>query len=210
MAGISKSRSALYADILAIITNGGELTAAELSEILDNHIASMASLEDDIVPGVHSDGRAYSIGDITTKDERVLVCGTAIPAKAFDAADWHDVEETKALLITELDITTGGTIDLATVANKRMIRLTCDGAAQTITDFQNAINGFLYKFVSATGKTITFGHTAIAGNNGGKFSNKGGAGLAIVGRAGEASDHVEYKYDGSGDFFVERDSAVYV
>ncbi len=210
MAGISKSRSALYADIVAILVSGGELTAVEMSEILDNFIASMASLEDDIVPGAHSSGRAYAIGDIVTVSQRALVCGTEIPAKTFSAADWHDVEETRDGLITELEIGSGGSVDLSTVSDRRMIRLTCDGASQTITDFQNAINGFLYKFVCANGKTITFGHTAIASASGGKFTNKGGAGLAIVGRTGEASDYVEYKYNGTGDYFVERDSAIYV
>ena len=211
--GVAKTRAALLAEIQSIITDGGGLTATEHREILDDLLTSMVNINDDIVPSAHSASRAYLAGQVCTFNNRLLICHTSIVAKTFAPDDWWDVDEfnNASGSIVAVDIASGGSIDLAALDSQysKTILLTCTGASQSITDITGAVSNWIYKFQAVTGKTITFNHTTIASASSGQMVNKGGANLAIVGRDGEKSDYVKYKYDGGGDVWMELDSAIY-
>lgn len=205
----AKNRVALETDVDNLFTDGGELKTAEHRPFLKDLITSMVNVEDDIVPGAHSALRAYILGDVVTFQGRLLVCVTAHSAGAFNAVKWADPEH-EPLSIREA-LTATATLDLAsaTVPGARCFGVTAAGSTQTVTAIVNAEEGWIYKLIPASGKTITFTHTNIGGLSAGEMCNKGGANLVLVGRGGETSDWVEYMYDVSTDSFYEINSSVY-
>ncbi len=209
MAGTAKNRTDLYADIVSIVTDGGELNAAEMRELLDNIIASFANLDDDLIPGAHDEKRAYDQGDMCTKNARLLVAHEDVPIGAFDPTDWRDPEYKKETYIITVAGGAGGTVDCSAAVYERRFRIDVDGGAATITDMNGLTDKYIYRIEPASGDTITMTHTGIAGATGGQMVHKGGANLVLVGRPNGNSDWVEYLWDASTDMFIELNSAVY-
>lgn len=200
----------MLAEIVATITDGGELTAAEHRDLLDNILTSMVNIGDDIVPGAHSALRAYNAGDMVVHEDRLLHCWADITAHAFVATEWDDVDRLQHIHAITDTATANIDLDAGGTKNSRRVRnIICGGATQTVTTITNGVSGRVYTFIPEAGKTITLTHTGIGAVAADQMVMKGGGNLVLVGRTGEASDWATFQLDSVSGFWIEIDSAIY-